>query len=487
MGVIIDVDSERIAVIPNTKVRLNILVEHPKRRWKEIRVRANYHPEFGGGSKEFSKITEPNEAGISVLTDELTIPTRVGEHRLGDIQVNIDGETKEQYLPKLRILTLEGFFEEKVAEKLRKLGFDAIRLGGPRRPDIEAVHKKQPEQRFQVEATTEDHYDLDRLRRDKGKFHELKRERNYRRLLIVVNTEKIAGGVTKQLRIENTPVSLITFRDLSSLSGMYEEAVVSSYEIIATLSQTGIIAQVAHGATPVVDFRTEAFAEKTIRISVRFEATPPIPQEEGPIIAQVKGATVSRVIFVNGMTKISDVARFLEIFRDATNLHDKSSVLRKFSGDLRRVIRRPMSDPEFRVCQREVLRLLTSTNLIDNACFPTIEGDRFLRYFAGDREKFTDLAANLFLIQAGWIAVVRELYAIRRGMLYATSQQLLADSVTDRLSEQKLVKRTDSWSMISLIDCLTELGILRPWDAVQKTHEIDWKRVYDVIATKSFT
>ncbi len=487
MGVIIDVDSERIAVVPNTKVRLNILVEHPKSRWKEIRVTANYHPEFGAGSKEFPKISESNEAGISVLTDELTIPARVGENRLGDIQVKIDGETKEQYLPKLRILTLEGFFEEKVAEKLRKLGFDAIRLGGPRRPDIEAVHKRQPEQRFQVEATTEDHYDLDRLRRDKGKFNELKRERNYRRLLIVVNTEKISGGVTRQLRIESTPVSLITFRDLSSLARMYEEAKVSSYEIIATLSQTGIIPHVAHGATSVADFRTEAFAEKTVRISVRFEATPPSPLEEGPLIAQVKGATVSRVIFANGMTKISDVARFLEIFRDATDLHDKSAVLRKFSGDLRRVIRRRMSDSEFRICEREVLRLLTSTNLIDNACFPTIEGDRFLRYFGGDREKFTDLAANLLLIQAGWIAVVRELAAIRKGMLYATSQQLLADSVTDRLSEQKLVKRTDSWSMISLINCLIELGILKPWDAIQKTHEIDWKRVYDVTATKSFT
>jgi len=243
MQALINIDpKERLLVIPQSKIRFNVRVDHPKTSWKKIEVRINYNPIFSCPPCEYV-ITEKNEIGMSSLTEELTIVARrLGEVPLGDIIISVDGEERSQYLPTVRIVSLDAYFEEKVAEKLRELEFEALRLGGPGRADVEANPKKEPTQRIQVEATLEDHYDVQRFRNDVGKFHHLKRVRQYKRLLIVVNSNKIADGVLQQLSRTADPISMIRYEHLENLVSLFKQGLVSKYQVIAVLmAHTGLV------------------------------------------------------------------------------------------------------------------------------------------------------------------------------------------------------------------------------------------------------
>jgi hypothetical protein len=243
MHALINVEQkERLLAIPGSKLRFNIRIEHPKTSWKKIEVRISYSPVFSRQPSRFL-ITEKNEINMSSLTDEITvIEKRLGDVAIGDIIVNVDGQESSQYLPTVRVLSLDGYFEEKVAEKLREVEFEAVRLGGPGRPDVEANPRKEPTQRIQVEATLEDHYDLAKYRIDVGKFHEFRRSRQYKRLLIVVNTNKIADGVVRQLRRTPDPISLVRYEDLERLATEFSDTRVSRFQVIACLlAHTGLV------------------------------------------------------------------------------------------------------------------------------------------------------------------------------------------------------------------------------------------------------
>jgi hypothetical protein len=243
MQALINIDpKERLVVIPQSKIRFNVRVDHPKTNWKRIEIHINYNPIFSRPPCKYV-ITEKNEINMSSLTEELTIvEKRLGEVPLGDIIVNVDGEERSQYLPTVRIMSLDAYFEEKVAEKLRELEFEAIRLGGPGRPDVEANPKTEPTQRVQVEATLEDHYNVQRFRNDIGKFHHFKRARQYKRLLIVVNSDKISDVVVQQLRRTTDPISLIRYEHLENLVSHFLQGRVSKYQVIAVLmARTGLV------------------------------------------------------------------------------------------------------------------------------------------------------------------------------------------------------------------------------------------------------
>jgi hypothetical protein len=243
MQALIDIEpKERLLVIPGSKVRFNVRIEHPKTSWKRIEVRINYSPVFSHPPSEYV-IKAKNEIGMSSLTEDVTVmEKRLGEVSLGDIIVNVDGDERSQYLPPVRIMALDAYFEEKVAEKLRDIEFEAVRIGGPGRPDVEANPKKEPTQRVQVEATLEDYYDMAKYRSDVGKFHEFKRVRQYKRLLIVVNTDKIADGVLHQLKHTTDPISLVRYEGLESLAAEFSQGRVSRFQVVAVLlAHTGLV------------------------------------------------------------------------------------------------------------------------------------------------------------------------------------------------------------------------------------------------------
>jgi hypothetical protein len=243
MQALIEIEpKERLLVIPDSKISFNIRIEHPKTPWKRIEVRINYSPIFSRQPSRYV-ITETNEIGMSSLSEEVAIVGRkLGEVALGDVIVNVDGEERSQYLPTVRILPLEGYFEEKVAETLRELEFEAVRLSGPSRPDVEANPKREPTQRFQVEATLEDFYDTTKYRIDVGKFHEFKRAGHYKRLLIVANTGKIAEGVLQKLERTTDPISLVRYEDLENLAARFSQGQVSRFQVLAVLfAHTGLV------------------------------------------------------------------------------------------------------------------------------------------------------------------------------------------------------------------------------------------------------
>ncbi len=232
---------ERLLVIPKTKVRLNILVEHPKGNWKRIDVKLNYNPILSTTPSEH-QITSKNDVGMSSLLEEIVAPTKLGELPIGEVAITVDGEERSQYLPTMRVLSVDGFFEEMVAGKLRELEFEAVRLGGPSKPDVEAALKKDPGQRLHVEATLEDTYEIAKFRNDVSKFREWRRIRQYKRLIIVTYTDRITDAVVRILKRTHDPISLISFTDLEKLATEFIRGHLSIYQVqFILLGHTGIV------------------------------------------------------------------------------------------------------------------------------------------------------------------------------------------------------------------------------------------------------
>jgi len=242
MNVVIKTEpKERLLVIPRTKIRLNILVEHPKHNWKRIDVKLNYNPVLSTTPSEH-QITSKNDIGMSSLVEEIVAPAKLGELPIGEVAITLDGEERAQYLPTMRVLSEDGFFEEMVAGKLRELGFEAVRLGGPSKPDVEATPKKDPSQRLHVEATLEDTYDIAKFRSDVSKFREWRRLRQYKRLVIVTYTDRITDGVVRVLKRTHDPISLIYFKDLEKLATEFIQGHLSIYQVqFILMGHTGII------------------------------------------------------------------------------------------------------------------------------------------------------------------------------------------------------------------------------------------------------
>lgn len=245
MGILIEVPQDIITAVPGKRIRLNIQVEHPSGTWNEILVDVDFNQALGLPS--FSRRLERNEAGFSSMGLEFIVPSQHDfvvpserrELRIGELTVTRNGEKRSEQLPKLRILAPESYFEEIVAEMLRSLGYEVQRYGGPRNPDLVAYHADQPNQKIEVEATTESSYGLSKYRSDVGKFHGLKHPHNLQRLLIVTRSQRIEPGVIKQLKRVHDPFTLVCYGDLEKLRSKYVNCQISKFEVVSTLSQSG--------------------------------------------------------------------------------------------------------------------------------------------------------------------------------------------------------------------------------------------------------
>jgi hypothetical protein len=228
--------------IPGKKLRLNIQIEYPPSSWKYIKVSIRFHETLGIAKIERT-ITEKSEANFCVIQQDIILPDVLGRYKLGSIEIESNGDIDYEDLPHVNILTHDAYFEEQVAETMRKLGFHAKRYGGPKNPDVVATHPFFPEQKFHVEATTQAEYDISKFRSDKAKFDELKLEFKFKHLLIVslASPSDITRDVYDRLKKTSDPVSLICYEDLENMAREYTGFRVSSYEIFATLNQSGFI------------------------------------------------------------------------------------------------------------------------------------------------------------------------------------------------------------------------------------------------------
>jgi hypothetical protein len=237
--------SEDLIAIRGTCVRLNVQVEHPRGRrtnWKPIVVRFEFCKDLNEPPVERT-IRCSNEAGFSLVREDLTLPDIKGEFRLGELFVECDGKTSSIPLPNVRILTLDGFFEETVAEKLRTLGFKTRRISGSGNPDILATPKGQPDRTIQVETTIEAKYDLSKWRSDIGKYYDLKDAYNLKQLLVVplVSAYHITNDVKARLNRVHDPFSLISYEQLETLCTKYTKYLLGESDVTSLLTKPGLI------------------------------------------------------------------------------------------------------------------------------------------------------------------------------------------------------------------------------------------------------
>jgi hypothetical protein len=249
MPIFAQVPEETILGLAGKKIIFHVQVELPRLQWRTIRVEFNYANELGLSPSKYT-ISEPTEVGFTSIRDEILLPDHIGEFRLGTLRIIHNGDDASYYLPRVRVMTLDGFFEESVAKCLRALGFDAKRWGGRDRPDIIAFHPKQRDQVMQVEATTEKRYDIDKWRSDIGKFYDLKDRYSTRRLLVVTlaGPREVSTEVKKRLARSDNRFSLICYDHLDKLQSMFGEFQIGDTEVIAQLGRAGFIEIVSeHG------------------------------------------------------------------------------------------------------------------------------------------------------------------------------------------------------------------------------------------------
>ena len=241
MDVFVETDpKERLLVIPNTRIRVNVLVEHPRTNWKRIEVRIVYDSSLSHPSSSHT-ITERNESRMSSFSEELIAPSKFGELPLGDLFVNVDGAERSHYLPTIRILSETGFFEELVAGSLRRLGFEVSRFSRQNMPGLEVFHRRRASERIHVEATPESFYGVQDFERHLAKFRKFERSRIYRRLLIVV-FGTVAESVRRRISRSPQLISIVSYRELTRLDFELQNGTISSYEVIEVfLDRKGLI------------------------------------------------------------------------------------------------------------------------------------------------------------------------------------------------------------------------------------------------------
>ena len=233
------------------------------------------------------------------------------------------------------------------------------------------------------------------------------------------------------------------------------------------------------------EFLQAAMAPKLVKVSVHFAPGGIMVAEQVNVITYIKQMDIRRIFYAANL-KVDEIGRFAKFLREVQGL-TRSEIIQRIPTALQEITGTRPTDKNAKKCAQDIFRLMKVLGVIDDDLCLTLDGEKLCRYRATNHQRFLDYIARLLLTRAGWVAVVTEIDQSRRGLLYAASMKLLTETLVENLKEKKLMKRTDSWEMSALIDCLVFLKILKPWDPIQKLFDIDLERLYDVLVRKTFT
>jgi hypothetical protein len=201
-------------------------------------------------------------------------------------------------------------------------------------------------------------------------------------------------------------------------------------------------------------------------------------------MAHIKQREVERVVYAADL-KVIQIGQCLRLFERLQG-RSKSDISARLMTSLRSLTNRQPTEKEAKKFVREIFQLMRVLELVDSELYLTLDGDRLLGYLQNSQPKFLDYLAWLLLTRAGWVKVVSELDKLRRSVWYGLSMKDLIELLHDELKKAGLVKRTDSWHMSAVIDCLVYLRILKPWDPVQRSLDPDKERLYDLLLRKTY-
>lgn len=232
------------------------------------------------------------------------------------------------------------------------------------------------------------------------------------------------------------------------------------------------------------EFLAEARSARVIDIAVRFTGVRPRIDEEAQQIVHIKQMQVERIYYA-GDLRVDDFGKILQFMKErSTDYSTREQLLRLLEPNLRRLTGRVPFDTISRRYSRNILRVMKALELLDTECNMTIVGDRLLRYYINDKEKYHDYLSQLLLDRGGWVAILTVVEDIWKGRIYVYGRQALMETLKERLVEKKYIRGI--WSPNSIIDNLVSLGLMKQWDSILKTHEVNWEKVYDILRRKVF-
>lgn len=236
--------------------------------------------------------------------------------------------------------------------------------------------------------------------------------------------------------------------------------------------------------TSKTEFIKVALLPKLVKVSVHFEAAISTITDQVDVMAYIKQREVERVVYAANL-KVDQIGQCLH-FLNQLQGRSKLEISTALMNSLKSLTGRQPKENDAKKSAREILQLMKVLELVDDDLYATLDGVRLLGYLQNSRPKFLDYLAWLLLTRGGWVRVVSEIDQLRRSVWYGLGMKDLTDLLHDELRKAGLVKRTDSWQMSALIDCLVYLRLLKPWDAVQMRFNPDKERLYDLLR-KTFT
>jgi hypothetical protein len=237
--------------------------------------------------------------------------------------------------------------------------------------------------------------------------------------------------------------------------------------------------------SPIKEFLKTAMLPKVVKISIRFGPALSSITEQVDVMAYIKEREVDRVVYAANLT-VDQIGRCLVFFSQVQG-RSRSDISASLAAQLKSITNRQLADKEAKRHAREILQLMRVLEVVDEDLYLTLDGERLLRHYQNSRPKFLDYLAWLLLTRAGWLKVVYETDQLRRSVWYGLSMKDHAELLRDELKGSRLIRRTDSWQMGALLDCLVYLRVLKPWNAIDMRFESDKERLYDVLLRKTFT
>jgi len=219
----------------------------------------------------------------------------------------------------------------------------------------------------------------------------------------------------------------------------------------------------------------EAF--EVIPITIRFAGRATTFEEQGSELVILRSGDVD-VIAYSGDLLLNDIEKLLSFLEQNTNAYatkvlyqTKDQLIALLAQKLTKILGRQNFDADASRYAKSVFRTLRRIELVDTEGDSTIYARRLLgRWKSNDHEGFYRALGELLLQKGGWTLVLAQLDSLSKG---GDRKKMVHEALKDSLRERHAIRGI--WSADALVQCLIDLGLIKPWNSSDKRYDILWE------------
>jgi hypothetical protein len=230
------------------------------------------------------------------------------------------------------------------------------------------------------------------------------------------------------------------------------------------------------------DLEEMAKGEERINVLVRFPSGKIQVEEAAEQLVNIKKRNIVEITYVRDM-KAEELGKLLAFIEENQGKYaNKKQLIGMLTANFSSITCRKTKKATEKIV-KNFLITLNALELLDANGQLTIYGKKLLRYFKMDPQKYKDYLGWLVLSKGGWMVILMELDDLYKSHYFIESKSELLELLSEKLQHDGYIK--GRWNLIDLINWLIYLDILKQWDKITKVHQIDWKRVYELLRDKA--